>query len=84
MYDAAGSKLLARSVCQTQSPEQQCSHMTLPLLIGNLVTYKGRVYRFRGITPVSVQPARALLEDLRTGAFIEVPTTQLTAADESP
>jgi hypothetical protein len=82
MYDTAGSNPWPGGRPR-QSPERECSHMTLSLLIGRLVTYEGRVYRFSGITPVSVQPTRALLEDLRTGAFIEVPASQVTAAVET-
>jgi hypothetical protein len=54
--------------------------MTLSLAIGTTVIYKGRAYRFCGITPVSIQPASALLEDLRTGEYVEVPAIELTAA----
>jgi hypothetical protein len=57
--------------------------MLLSLPIGTTVIFKGRLYRFSGITPVSVQPTRALLEDLRTGALIEVPASQLSATVET-
>jgi hypothetical protein len=59
--------------------------LTLSLAIGTIVIYKGRAYRFCGITPVSIQPTNALLEDLRTGAWSEVPAAQLrTPTPSSP
>jgi hypothetical protein len=45
--------------------------------IGTTVLYKGRACRFRGLTPVSIQPARALLEDLRTSAWYEVASAEI-------
>jgi hypothetical protein len=45
--------------------------------LGDLVTYRGRVYVLRGLDPASVPKQRAQLEDPRTGrrrsvAFAEV------------
>lgn len=49
-----------------------------PLLpIGTIVLHNGRAYRFCGITPASIQPTMASLEDLRTGALSDVPADQL-------
>jgi hypothetical protein len=47
--------------------------------IGTIILYKGRAYRFCGITPASVQPARALLQDRQTGSWSEVTAVALTA-----
>jgi hypothetical protein len=47
--------------------------------IGTTVVYKGRAYRFCGITPTSIQPAAAVLQDLRTGAWTHVPVAELAA-----
>jgi len=58
--------------------------VTLSLTIGTIVIYKGRAYRFCGITPASIQPAMALLEDLRIGAWCEVPAVQLLTPTQSP
>ena len=45
--------------------------------IGTTVVYRGRAYRFCGVTPVSVQPVTAVLRDLRTGAWTQVPVARL-------
>jgi hypothetical protein len=47
--------------------------------IGTTVVYRGRAYRFCGVTPVSIQPTTAVLRDLRTGAWTQVPAVQLAA-----
>jgi hypothetical protein len=57
--------------------------LTLSLTIGTMIIYKGRAYRFCGITPVSIEPTNALLKDLRTGAWSEVPAAQLRAPTPS-
>ena len=45
----------------------------MPLLpISTVVIYNGHAYRFCGITPASIQPTMALLEDLRTHARSDV------------
>ena len=44
----------------------------------------GHAYRFCGITPASVQPTMASLEDLRTGARNDVPVGQLDCGTQSP
>jgi hypothetical protein len=46
--------------------------------IGSIVLYEGRAYRFCGITPASIQPVAALLEDLRTGAWRQVPVKEIS------
>ena len=48
--------------------------LTLPP-IGATIIYNGGAYRFCGTTPASVQPTRALLQDLRTGVS---PATEVT------
>lgn len=40
--------------------------------VGDDVTYRGRVLRVRGISPMSASPRRVLLEDDDTGEVIEV------------
>jgi len=47
--------------------------------IGTTVVYNGRAYRFCGVTPVSIQPPAAVLQDLRTGAWTQVPVARLAA-----
>ena len=51
--------------------------MTPLLPIGTIVIYNGHAYRFCGITPASIQPTMASLEDLRTGALSDVPVNEL-------
>jgi len=45
--------------------------------IGTTILYRGRAYRYCGITPASVQPVAALLRDLRTGAWKQVPASEV-------
>jgi hypothetical protein len=55
-----------------------------PLLpIGTIVIYNGHAYRFCGITPASIQPTMALLEDLRTHARSDVPVDELDCPTQS-
>jgi hypothetical protein len=58
--------------------------VTPSLPIGTIVIYNGYAYRFCGITPASIQPTMALLEDLRTGARSDVPVVQLNCSTQSP
>ncbi|MGE5273431.1 MAG: hypothetical protein ACM3QU_06605 [Verrucomicrobiota bacterium] len=46
--------------------------------IGTTIVYRGRAYRFCGVTPASIQPVTAVLRDLRTGAWTQVPVARLT------
>lgn len=45
--------------------------------VGDDVTYRGRVLRVRGISPMSASPRRVLLEDDDTGEVIEVAVGEL-------
>jgi hypothetical protein len=45
--------------------------------IGTTIVYRGRAYRFCGVTPASIQPVTAVLRDLRTGAWTQVPVARL-------
>jgi hypothetical protein len=47
--------------------------------IGTTIVYKGHAYRFCGVTPASIQPTAAVLQDLRTGAWTQVPVALLAA-----
>lgn len=47
--------------------------------IGTTIVYQGRPYRFCGVTPASIQPTTAVLRDLRTGAWTQVPVAELMA-----
>jgi hypothetical protein len=58
--------------------------LSLPLPLGTIVIHNGYAYRFCGITPASVQPTMASLEDLRTGARNDVPVGQLDCSTPSP
>jgi hypothetical protein len=52
--------------------------------IGATIIYNRGVHRFCGTTPTSVQPTMALLQDLRTGVWSEVPATELSTTAEPP
>jgi hypothetical protein len=45
--------------------------------VGDDVTYRDRVLRVRGISPMSASPRRVLLEDLETGETLEVALADL-------
>jgi hypothetical protein len=64
--------------CLSRATEQ-LSHRLTPELppIGTTLVYLGRVYRFCGVTPASIQPVAALLQDLQTGEWTQVPVAQL-------
>jgi hypothetical protein len=49
--------------------------------IGTTIVFAGRIYRFCGTTPASVQPPVALLQDLSTGTWTEVPASYFAAED---
>ena len=49
--------------------------------VGDDVTYDGRVYRVRGISPMSASPRRVLLEDTETGENVEAPLDDLDPID---
>lgn len=57
--------------------------LTLPA-IGATIIYNGCAYRFCGTTPTSVQPTMALLQDLRTGVWSEIPAIELSARPRRP
>jgi hypothetical protein len=52
--------------------------------IGATIIYNGGAHRFCGTTPTSVQPTMALLQDLRTGVWSEVPAIELAATPRPP
>ena len=45
--------------------------------VGDDVTWRGRVLRVRGISPMSASPRRVLLEDLETGESLEARLDEL-------
>lgn len=49
--------------------------------VGDEVTYEGRVYRVRGISPMSATPRRVLLEDVATSETVEAPLDDLELLD---
>jgi hypothetical protein len=49
--------------------------------VGDEVTYEGRVYRVRGISPMSASPRRVLLDDVETNESIEAPLDDLETID---
>jgi hypothetical protein len=49
--------------------------------VGDLVTYEGRVLRVRGISPMSANPRRALLEDVETSDALEAQLDDLEPLD---
>jgi hypothetical protein len=69
--------------CRSEPPNHHAPKLTPELPpIGTTVIYRGRAYRFCGVTPASIQPITAVLRDLRTGAWTQVPVAQLTARPE--
>jgi hypothetical protein len=50
--------------------------------VGDEVTFRGRVYRVRGLSPMSASPRRALLEDLETGENVEAHLDELDVVEE--
>jgi hypothetical protein len=52
--------------------------------IGATILYNGGAHRFCGTTPTSVQPTMALLQDLRTGVWSEVPAIELATRPGPP
>lgn len=51
--------------------------------VGDDVTYLGRVFRVRGISPMSASPRRVLLEDGDTGEVFEVAVSELEENDST-
>ncbi len=49
--------------------------------VGDDVTFNGRVYRVRGISPMSASPRRVLLEDVETSENVEAPLDDLEPID---
>jgi hypothetical protein len=49
--------------------------------VGDDVTLNGRVYRVRGISPMSASPRRVLLEDVETGENVEAPLDEIDQLD---
>ena len=49
--------------------------------VGDDVTYDGRVFRVRGISPMSASPRRVLLEDAVTGENVEAPLDDIEPHD---
>ena len=45
--------------------------------VGDDVTFRGRVLRIRGISPMSASPRRVLLEDAENGETLEVEIGEL-------
>jgi hypothetical protein len=51
--------------------------------VGDEVAHDGRVFRVRGISPMSASPRRVQLEDLDTGALIEVRADEIASIREA-
>ena len=45
--------------------------------VGDDVTFRGRAYFVRGLSPMSASPRRALLEDVETGESVEAHLDEL-------
>lgn len=45
--------------------------LMIEINVGDLVAHDERVWRVRGISPMSASPRRALLEDVETGQALE-------------
>jgi hypothetical protein len=50
--------------------------------VGDDVTFNGRVYRVRGISPMSASPRRVLLQDVETDEDVEAPLDDLEPLDD--
>lgn len=50
--------------------------------VGDDVTFRGRVYFVRGLSPMSASPRRALLEDIETGESVEAHLDELDTVGE--
>jgi hypothetical protein len=50
--------------------------------VGDDVTFRGRVYTVRGLSPMSASPRRALLEDVETGESVEAHLDELDTVEE--
>ena len=51
--------------------------------VGDDVIHHGRVFKVRGISPMSATPRRALLEDIETGEDSEALLDELQPADDA-
>jgi hypothetical protein len=52
--------------------------------VGGEITYRGRAYRIRGISPMGAVERRVLLEDVVTHEQIEVTLDELREAQSPP
>ena len=48
--------------------------------VGDFVIWRGRIYRLLGFDPMSVEPGRAYLEDVETGAEVRAPLGEVEQA----
>ncbi|MBV8064327.1 MAG: hypothetical protein JOY73_02240 [Actinobacteria bacterium] len=53
------------------------------LHVGDSVTFQGRAFRVRGISPMSASPRRVLLEDPDTGDKVEALADDVEPDDDS-
>ena len=51
--------------------------------VGDDVTFRGRAYVVRGLSPMSASPRRALLEDVETGENVEAHLDELSAPESA-
>jgi hypothetical protein len=51
--------------------------------IDDEVVHRGRVFRVRGISPMSIEPRRVQLQDVSTGEFVEVPLHEVRKVQAS-
>jgi hypothetical protein len=53
--------------------------MSAPSLppLGAPILYHGRRYSFHGVTPASIEPVMAILQDTRTGGWLQIPAAEL-------
>jgi hypothetical protein len=48
--------------------------------VGDEVAHDGRTFRVRGFSPMSTSPRRVLLEEVETGALVEVRADEIEAS----
>ena len=51
--------------------------------VGDDVTFRGRAYVVRGLSPMSASPRRALLEDVETAENVEAHLDELSAPESA-
>jgi len=51
--------------------------------VGDDVTFRGRAYVVRGLSPMSASPRRALLEDVETSENVEAHLDELSAPESA-